>query len=233
MATRGAIARLTSTDPLCFAGVYHHWDSYPEGLGKTLWELYHIAFGQDLDALLKAIIDDHPAGWSSLHSSTFDIVKKADGEKAEGQKDDVAETSSDERASNTELKMRNELARLVGANEPFADLNCYCHGERHEDGWEVNERNAAGSGIEYVYAFSGGAQSDELPSGEDQNKAELKGKPTMFVLSSYRPSGAKMIGFFGFGDENARWRVIAQVDLSGQEPDWKAITEGFAVPPLQ
>jgi len=41
MATRGAIARLTHTLLPQRAGCYHHRDSYPSGLGRTLWHLFY------------------------------------------------------------------------------------------------------------------------------------------------------------------------------------------------
>lgn len=208
MATRGAIARLTGIHPIRFGGVYHHWDSYPEGLGKTLWELYHTVFGKDLEALLKAVVDDHPAGWSSLHASDFNVaddgMQKTDGGSGE-----------------TAVSL---------------DLNCYCHGDRNEDPWEVNERNAAGSGIEYVYAFSrNGLNGESRIASVEQPLAEqhLAEQPTLFVLSSYRANGDKMIGMFGCGDPDAKWRVIAQVDLDGEEPDWQGVADGFVAPPLQ
>lgn len=206
MATRGAITRLVSSNPIRFSGVYHHWDSYPESLGKTLWELYHAVFGKDMDALLKMVVDEHPAGWSSLHTSTFASIQSIGAEP-----------------NDTELRMRNDLARLTGAAELSSDLNCYCHGERSEEGWEVNERNAAGSGIEYCYAFGDG----------DKSILEPAGRNTMFVLSSYRLNGDKMIGMFGFGDGKAKWRVIAEVDLNGDEPNWEHIATRTYAQPLQ
>ena len=61
MSTRGAIARLSGEG---FKGVYHHWDSYPSGLGKALWDTYQKV--GVLDAMLDGLIDQHPAGWSSI-----------------------------------------------------------------------------------------------------------------------------------------------------------------------
>jgi hypothetical protein len=63
MGTRGCIARKTAGG---FAGRYHHWDSYPLGLGKMLWDLYHDHFNRDLDRMLAVLIDEHPAGWASI-----------------------------------------------------------------------------------------------------------------------------------------------------------------------
>ena len=68
MSTRGAIARVKGDG---FVGVYHHWDSYPKWLGKTLWELYHGHFKGDLEAMLTVLIDQHPAGWSTINNKDF------------------------------------------------------------------------------------------------------------------------------------------------------------------
>jgi len=70
MGTRGCIARVT---PEGFAGRYHHCDSYPSGLGESLWRLYHGYFKQDLEDMLKTLIDDHPAGWSTICCKDFNL----------------------------------------------------------------------------------------------------------------------------------------------------------------
>ena len=66
MSTRGAIVRLKNGEGTQWAGVYHHWDSYPSGLGATLWDLYHGHFQKDLKGMLEVLIDEHPAGWSTI-----------------------------------------------------------------------------------------------------------------------------------------------------------------------
>jgi len=53
MATRGVIARKTEDG---FEGRYHHFDSYPTGLGETLFDLYNGHFKKDLTAMLKYLI---------------------------------------------------------------------------------------------------------------------------------------------------------------------------------
>lgn len=175
MSTRGCIARLQRKNPLEFKGVYHHWDGYPSGLGQALFLLRNTEFGGDTEAMLKTLIDDHPAGWSTVVGATF---SKSPGFRARGAKS----TDADDDAP-----------------------QCYCHGTRSEPGWIVTQRNAAGSGIEFAYAFDG---------------------DTMLVLGSYVADGEKMIGMFGCGDGNAVWRVIAEVNLDGSAPDWEMLDEG-------
>lgn len=121
MATRGAIVRATGTNS--FAGAYHHWDSYPTSLGSTLWNLYHERYKKDLDAMLKELIDDHPAGWSTIND--------ADWNQSPGYTEYKDTTE-------TEEKQRPQ---------------CYCHGDRRESANVVTEKTAANVGCEYVYAF--------------------------------------------------------------------------------
>ena len=171
MSTRGCIARLQRREPLEFKGVYHHWDSYPSGLGQTLFQLRNTDFARDTNAMTRTLIDEHPAGWSTVVGTTFSKTpgfREGAGVKAET--DDAP--------------------------------RCYCHGDRSETGWPVTHGNAAASGVEFAYVFDGA---------------------TMLVLGSYYADGAKMVGMFGCGDEDAVWRVIAEIDLDGPEPDWEAL----------
>jgi len=181
MGTRGCIARLTKKG---FEGRYHHWDSYPEGLGKTLWDLYHNHFNHDLKAMLETLIDQHPAGWSTINGKDFNIKAGF-----------VQLTTED---------IQNE-------NRKYKQPCCYCHGSRHEKEWLVTEKNASGSGVEWVYAFN-----------EKTHE--------MLILGSYcnyseDMKGVKMIGYFGCGDEKATWETIKTVDLEGTEPNWEKIKD--------
>jgi hypothetical protein len=68
MGTRGVIARHTGEGK--FKGRYHHWDSYPSGLGKTLFHVRLKEFNSDTEAMLKFLLDDH-IGWSSINDSDW------------------------------------------------------------------------------------------------------------------------------------------------------------------
>ena len=63
MSTRSVIARPTKSG---FVGRYHHWDGYPSGLGATLCKAYHGHFQRNLDAMCRFLLDDHPAGFSTI-----------------------------------------------------------------------------------------------------------------------------------------------------------------------
>ena len=73
MSTRGAIVRFTNGETTEFAGRYHHWDSPPPHLGATLWALYHGHFQRDLRRMLEVLIDEHPAGWSTINNKDFSM----------------------------------------------------------------------------------------------------------------------------------------------------------------
>lgn len=168
MSTRGCIARKDERSPQQFKGVYHHWDSYPSGLGRALFLLRNGHFRMNTAAMLQALIDEHPAGWSTIVGRNFD------------------------RTPGFSMRKRTD--------EP----QCYCHGERKETAWSVTHRNAAGSGVEFVYTFEG---------------------RKMGIMGSYLADGVKMVGMFGIGADDATWVTIAEIDLDGPEPDWEALDE--------
>jgi len=68
MSTRAIIARATKSG---FKGVYHHWDGYPQELGASLFALYNGHFAKDLARMLRYLIDEHPAGWSTINGADF------------------------------------------------------------------------------------------------------------------------------------------------------------------
>lgn len=233
MATRGAIARLRSCEPLVFAGAYHHWDSYPTGLGKTLWELYHGHFQKDLEAMLQTLIDAHPAGWSSIHSSDF---SQTPGfvETNFTDKNFIEASRSETRATETQATEtllcngNGQSAKVQSANaqstQDCADCDegspppsCYCHGDRHEAAWVVTEKNAAGSGIEWVYAFSEGDILSVLRCYTQS--------PRRYQRAASEPQTTPMIGMFGSGDPEAAWHVVERIELNGVEPDWNHLED--------
>lgn len=84
MSTRAVIARKTAGGPgnvTGFEGVYHHWDGYPSGLGATLYKLWRGHFKRKTPKMLAYLIDQHPAGWSTICGRNF---KQAPGKDGEG-----------------------------------------------------------------------------------------------------------------------------------------------------
>ena len=179
MSTRGCVARLTSKEdkPVKFVGTYLHWDNYPDGTGASLFALRNGKFKGNTDAMLKLLIDEHPAGWSTINGVDWSLP--------------IGYKENDFKNYNPD------------APKP---PQCFCHGDRSEEAFEVTEENSCEVGCEYAYAFT--------PDGK-----------TMVVLSSHYVSDngekRKMIGMFGCGDPDATWEPIGIVDLDGDEPDWE------------
>jgi hypothetical protein len=218
MSTRGAIARSyeIAPDVMGFRGVYHHWDSYPEGLGATLFDLYNGLFRRDLEKMLAVLIDQHPAGWSSINGADWTLPAgfkdRGDSPCAECGKDLAAHyrqymkrpTAKDkaEMAQGNYMRLGHSHVAVEQPTGP----ECYCHGSRAETANDIDDSNASSCGVEYVYTFD-------------------VGQSQMYILSSFNRDGDKMIGMFGCGDPNATWHTIAVVDLDAPEPNWEKITE--------
>jgi hypothetical protein len=99
-------------------------DGYPSWLGVELFALYHQSFDGDLDAMIKALITDHDAGWSSLFGPR-EVEVIANPWPAEA----------------------FEFACFENENGP----RCYCHGEREEPGWDYGD--GQGGGWSWVYTL--------------------------------------------------------------------------------
>lgn len=121
MATRGMIAKKTESG---FIGRYHHWDAYPEALGKTLHTLYNGTFNKNAEAMMHTLIDEHPAGWSSINGANFSYAPGF--------------TTPD--------------YDLPDEDERNARPQCYCHGERREGEQTLTSlSDARRCGAEYAY----------------------------------------------------------------------------------
>lgn len=112
MGTRGIIARKT---PGGWLGRYHHWDSYPTGLGKMLFGLANGHFKGDLKGMMRVLTVEH-TGWSTINGKDFTLPP--------GYIDPGS--------------VQNEVAEASDARVP----QCYCHGARHEKGWIVKPEDA-------------------------------------------------------------------------------------------
>jgi hypothetical protein len=227
MSTPAAIARWTNRGSHEWAGRYHHWDGYPSALGATLFDLVRHKTLGDLATTLRVLIDDHPAGWSTINGADW------------GRRPGFSERWKDEIQKNRALDFaalweplyersrRNQLEATLAAlppaetvplrrNEQFILWNslthyfgtprrakCYCHGDRHEVPWELTQYAAAGCGLEWVYVF---------------DTAER----TMTVLEAW-VADRHSAGMFGYGDPDAAWPERAVVFLDNPEPDWAAL----------
>jgi hypothetical protein len=132
VSTRGIIAR-TGANEGEFVGRYHHWDSNPVSLGKTLWALYHGHFKKDLGKMLATLLDKHPAGWSTINRKDFNL-----------------------KPGYTNTRQRPEgMALDKWFQQPLNRRpQCYCHGDRHEQVSVFTQKDLEkGTDIEWLYAF--------------------------------------------------------------------------------
>lgn len=122
MATRALIARGNLNG---WEARYHHWDGYPSGLGATLYKLFNGYFEKDAKAMLKVLIDDHPAGWSTINAADWNLEPGF-----------------------LEYDSRKDL------EEPYRP-QCYCHGDRKEEGGPtIKDTDGDFWGAEYCYVIN-------------------------------------------------------------------------------
>lgn len=145
MGTRGCIVRITEKG---FEGRYHHWDSYPSGLGETLWKLYHGYFNGDLAKMLDVLIKQHKAGWSTINGKDFNLP-----------------------CGFVTLESKD----IDEQNERYKKPECYCHGERKEEEWLVTQDNASGSGCEWVYAFDVEKEMMQILASFNEDRTKMIG----------------------------------------------------------
>jgi len=128
MSTRAVIARAVSEGK--FAGRYHHSDGYGTGLGDTLIALYRGHFQRDLERMLQYLIDEHPAGWSSIVHKDFTLRPGYTWQQAisDGAKFEVYSKRPDYRRP-----------------------QCFCHGTRKEEEFLIDQESD--TDCEFAYVF--------------------------------------------------------------------------------
>lgn len=224
------IARWTNVSGKEWAGRYHHWDSYPSGLGATLYELVRSKRLGGLETTLRVLIDEHPAGWSTINGA--DWRQHSGYEESSKERCKVCGRRSWEHyAQSYRTPVRKKRLEAILATLPSDKADrirlkqefvlwhpfehdfdrrrrpeCYCHGDRHEGPWELTQSTAAGSGVEWVYVF------------DVQCRA-------MTILEAVA-EGHHSVGMFGMGNPDAAWLERLVVSLDGAEPKWKALQSG-------
>src|SRR5260370_22621399 len=169
MSTRAAIAQWTNKPKKEWAGRYHHWDGYPTALGATLFHLVRDKTIGGLGATLQALMHDHPAGWSTINGANWrrrpgyedhdkERCKKCGRRNWEHYAQHYTGPALGERLETILAALPPAKADRIRGKEEFVlwhsfehDFErpkrpqCYCHGDRHEDPWDVTQSTAAGS----------------------------------------------------------------------------------------
>jgi endonuclease/exonuclease/phosphatase family metal-dependent hydrolase len=138
MSTRAIIGRVNADGSDGWAGRYHHWDGYPSGLGQRLYFLWLTHFVGDTAAMTKYLIDDHPAGWSTILTGDFN--------QPAGFLEYGVEHEGEPPRNDFDAHRKWEEAQ---------GPQCYCHGDRHEEAspLETSEQGAD-TWCEYAYIFN-------------------------------------------------------------------------------
>ena len=222
MSTRSVIARKTETG---FIGSYHHWDGYPSGLGSTLFELRNIWYSGDTERMLRYLIDEHPAGWSTIcadwskpagpHPDRNLLTCKTCGLPAWMHYRQYYSPGTSGALSYWEMAGQpppppGSQIMVLGHSPEFLDTTTGPEPCNSADGELITHEDAAECGCEYAYVFNGA---------------------DMEIYASMDRTGNKMVGMFGFGDPESDWRLVCTVSLDGPEPDWEAINEMAKTPP--
>ena len=198
MSTRSAICRLTDEGELTFIGRFHHWDGYPSGVGKTLFEILRSHFGGDIEAMLKVLIDDHPGGWSTINRNWDLPVTTAQEE------DDNAPCRECHRTKKQHTKRMHAWRYVIAAEDSKPPI-CYCYpGHTAEQAYFITEQTLADTWCEYAYLFN--VDSRHLLILDSSDLSKYPG-----VMFKKKQGGYE------------RWSLIADVNLDGDEPDWGAL----------
>lgn len=164
MATCGIIARKTSGG---FEGRYHHWDSYPDGLGRALYRMYHEHFQQDIQAMLHFLIDEHQAGWSTLVETDLAMTPGWTTFVFEEPCPEPNTALSQVLYQDWQVRYTHALARWEATDGRRP--RCYCHGLRHEEGRLITALNQEPD-AEYLYVIDAGTCLMEIYQADDSKR---------------------------------------------------------------
>jgi hypothetical protein len=143
-----------------WVAVYHHWDSYPEGLGATLYEAYNGFFKKDLSKMLKYLMEDH-TGWSTIVGANFKLKP--------GYEDIMNRQCG---------KCRKREKTHEGADhafEPARRPKCYCHGDRAEVNEPFTQAEASSMGVEWAYVLDPATRLMYVLGSFDRNGSKMIG----------------------------------------------------------
>lgn len=194
MSTRGSVA--IKQDFGEWRGVYNHYDSYPEGLGKELWaylKVNNIDLKKFAEELLK--YDD----WRNyLNGGLCPYCGKTNLGQPHTLTGKIIDFESKEYSE--------------GPQDYFPDPECKDHSHHPLEGAGIYSKNAKFDAlfIEWVYVVDPILQRIEIYSG-----VRAKGK---HKEASYDGARSWMA-------ENYQYVLVKVVDLNSPEPDWKAIDE--------
>lgn len=224
MSTRGCVAVGNEKE---YKGVYNHWDSYPSGLGKDVWDMIQergirevaegiLQYGDWREYVNIGVCEYCGKKVGQPHSiSIFGVGDRDTKEKIEkywrgmpwaAEKPDQVEDSI-----KGDLKMLDNIAK-TGYPDPEAKR--HSHGKGAKD--QMTEKNADPLFIEWVYILDPERgtiivlchRSDDVTSGE------IRGEPIV-----------RKDGYTDYGHCAYRHIKLCELSVNGKEPEWDNITE--------
>ena len=161
-----------------FEGTYHHWDGYPSGLGYSLWHIYK-SIAVDQEGTLEDMLDL----LIDAHPTGWSSINGVDWTQPIGYVSDYA--------------------RGKEMNAP----QCFCHGDRAEEGWVANQDSKCGA--EFAYAFE----------KDVANETDL-----MHIYEKQTDDGTHVMEMFGMTAEDGSWKLIKTLDLlSDEQINWNNV----------
>jgi hypothetical protein len=221
MSTRSVIAKPVGDG---WEGRYHHWDGYPAGVGAELFHLYHNVFGHSVERMRKVLIDQHPAGWSTIIGADWRLAPGySDRHSMRGI---CLECGAVEWEHYTQY-YKDEALNLDGRPIPEYEPNpsgsalCLGHQPRVEDKVRGPE----------CFCHGGRGESEQLITHDSDDGgtewAYLLADDAMIVLQRVHGDGTGAVGWFGMpAAEGGGWKHVARVSWLDQvAPDWDELTE--------
>lgn len=134
MPTHGVIAfaNQTGLNQIAWEGRIHSSDSYPTALGRTLWQQFREYFGRDFAAARKYLVEDHPAGFSTIVGADLSLP--------------CGYTNDFESAWEKLPDGRADFSKPL----PHG-ARCYCHGDRSNEHYLITD--ADGAHYPWLYLF--------------------------------------------------------------------------------
>lgn len=194
MGTRGVIAERHGQS---WRGRYHHWDSYPTGLGKSLWHVIPGVFGGNLEVALNFLLRQHTS-WSTIQG--------ADWTKEAGYIEDAKCRKCGKKYESGHEEKTGHKFEWPRSSD--SGPKCHCHGSRNEkSGKYITEGDDCG--VEWAYVL-------------DKKKATLT-----VLRHIWREKGTQYVGIGGLSAiQPLSWEDCGTFRLDGAEPDWAKVECG-------
>lgn len=225
MSTRGCVAIKQDEG---WRGVYNHWDSYPTGLGKEVWDYLH-QNGVDLQQFAKELLEY--GDWREyLNNGVCEYCGKRLGQPVNisgviclGTKGSEAEIRAywegmswaKDNPEKVKQSMEQDLAILKNIQETgYSDPDAKYHSHATKDNNQITNLDADPLFIEWVYVIDPERRTMSII----MHKSDGVTKGAIREVQILRDDG-----FWDYGHCAYKHIQVAEISLNGDEPDWERI----------